>query len=60
LAQSSACSFCRLILGEEEVNIIYETDATTCFLDHDLITEGHTLIIPKAHIVNVLANTSSA
>ncbi|WP_404450365.1 HIT family protein [Sutcliffiella horikoshii] len=33
--------------------MIYEDDYVTCFLDHDPFNEGHTLILPKQHFLDV-------
>src|SRR5690606_14248281 len=34
-------------------NVVYENDYVTCFLDHAPFNEGHTLILPKQHFVDV-------
>lgn len=44
------CLGCRLANGAEQVRIIYENEHVSCFLDIDPISEGHTLILPKAHV----------
>lgn len=47
------CQFCNLANGIEFANIVYQTDFVCCFLDIDPIHEGHTLIVPKKHILDV-------
>lgn len=44
------CLGCRLANGEEEAQIIFENKNVSCFLDINPINEGHTLILPKAHV----------
>jgi histidine triad (HIT) family protein len=46
------CIFCKI--GKKEVNsyIICETENFLAFLDINPLTPGHSIIIPKEHIVN--------
>ena len=48
-----SCQFCHLANGIESANIIYQTDLVCCFLDINPINEGHTLIVPKKHILDI-------
>lgn len=43
------CIFCRIIGGEEMVSIVYEDDRTIAFLDVQPVSQGHTLVVSKAH-----------
>ncbi|MGD7054216.1 HIT family protein [Sutcliffiella horikoshii] len=47
------CLGCRLANKSEAVYMVYEDDYVTCFLDHDPFNEGHTLILPKQHFLDV-------
>ncbi|WP_088034586.1 HIT family protein [Evansella clarkii] len=47
------CLGCRLANKEEPVNIIYENKFVTCLLDIEPLNEGHSLILPKRHFVDV-------
>lgn len=47
------CQFCNLANGIEFAHIVYQTDLVCCFLDIDPIHEGHTLIVPKKHILDI-------
>ncbi|UOB64555.1 HIT family protein [Bacillus thuringiensis] len=47
------CLGCKLANEEEIIYIIYEDDYVTCFLDHEPFYTGHTLIVPKQHVVEV-------
>ncbi|WP_058308216.1 HIT family protein [Gracilibacillus massiliensis] len=47
------CLGCRLSNKVQPINIVYENDYITCILDHAPFNEGHTLILPKQHFVDV-------
>lgn len=47
------CSFCAIGRGEAPAEIIYEDELTITFAAAAPVTEGHTLLIPKAHTENL-------
>ncbi|CAM3333304.1 HIT family protein [Brevibacillus invocatus] len=47
------CLGCRLATGLDPAYIVYEDDVVCCFLDIDPFHEGHTLILPKNHVVEL-------
>ncbi|MGH0426072.1 MULTISPECIES: HIT family protein [Bacillus] len=47
------CLGCKLANEQEIIYKIYEDDYVTCFLDHEPFYPGHTLIVPKQHVVEV-------
>ncbi|MDA1634867.1 HIT family protein [Bacillus cereus] len=47
------CLGYKLANEEEIIYKIYEDDYVTCFLDHEPFYSGHTLIVPKQHVVEV-------
>ena len=47
------CIFCKIAKKELESNIIYENSKIIAFLDIDPINEGHVLIIPKEHYLDI-------
>ena len=49
------CIFCRIVAGEAEASIAYEDDATMAFMDVGQFHPGHTLVVPKRHIPDILA-----
>lgn len=51
---SDNCIFCKIIKGEMPSYKIYEDEHTLAFLDISKDVDGHTLVIPKTHAVNVL------
>lgn len=49
----SECIFCSIANKEVPANIVYEDEYVSGFLDMDPINEGHILIIPKKHFLDV-------
>jgi histidine triad (HIT) family protein len=47
------CIFCKIVNGDIPSYTIYENDYVRCFLDVNPIENGHTLIVPKKHFVDV-------
>lgn len=47
------CIFCKIINGEIPCFKVYEDEKVLAFEDINPISEGHTLIIPKKHAVNL-------
>jgi histidine triad (HIT) family protein len=47
------CLGCQLANKLQQVHVVYEDEYVCCFLDHDPINEGHTLILPKKHVVEM-------
>lgn len=47
------CIFCKIINGEISSYTIYEDDIVKVIMDVNPITDGHLLIIPKKHYVNL-------
>lgn len=53
MAANSECLGCRLSNQIEPVNVVYENEYVCCFLDIEPFNEGHTLILPKKHYLDV-------
>ena len=47
------CIFCQIVEGTAKSWKVYETDRTYAFFDIYPVNEYHTLVIPKAHYVNL-------
>lgn len=47
------CIFCKIVQKQATSSIIYEDEAVMVFLDIRPLNLGHTLIIPKAHFVDI-------
>ena len=48
-----SCIFCKIVRKQAPASIIYEDEAVMVFLDIRPLNIGHTLIIPKAHYVDI-------
>lgn len=51
-SRSDSCLFCKIIEGEKDVLKIYEDDRILVFLDNNPDWNGHSLIIPKKHLID--------
>lgn len=47
------CVFCRILRSEAEASIIHRDEACTAFMTIEPITEGHALVVPNRHHVNI-------
>ncbi len=47
------CVFCRIVRKEMPASIVHEDDDVMAFLDINPVEEGHTLVIPKKHFVDI-------
>ena len=52
-SDGAGCLFCKIIAGEVPSTKVYEDEDTLAFLDIKPVNAGHTLVIPKAHFVNI-------
>ncbi len=53
------CIFCKIITGDIPSAVVYEDDEVLAFLDISQVTKGHTLVIPKAHVINIYETSES-
>lgn len=49
----SDCIFCRIISGRIPCTKLFENEHLIAFLDIHPATEGHTLVVPKAHYTRI-------
>ncbi len=54
-----SCLFCKIISREIPAEIVFENDHVLAFLDIGPVSEGHTLVIPKAHAENLSEGTEA-
>ena len=50
-----ACQFCAIAAGEAgaDANVVYADPDVVAFLDHRPVFKGHTLVIPRQHVVTL-------
>lgn len=51
--EKSECLFCNLANGKIPTYSIYQNDLVNCFLDIDPIADGHILVVPKQHLLEI-------
>ena len=51
---SSDCVFCKIVSGAIPACVVFEGKDCLAFLDVSPLSIGHTLLIPKQHVVNML------
>ena len=49
------CIFCKIIAGEVPAEKVYENETVYAMLDISPNSKGHTLVMPKKHIRNILS-----
>lgn len=54
------CPFCRIVAGEDSAHVLYESEHTVAFLDANPAVEGHTLIVPTAHLPELFAGNQKS
>ena len=52
---AGGCQFCVIAAGEAgaDAHVVYADDDVVAFLDHRPVFKGHTLIIPRRHVVTL-------
>lgn len=51
---SQSCIFCGIVAGDIPRYTVGETGEAVAFLDIGQLTRGHTLVVPKAHTLDLL------
>jgi diadenosine tetraphosphate (Ap4A) HIT family hydrolase len=53
MSEGNPCIFCEIVAGRALASMVYEDERVLAFMDLHPVTEGHLLIVPKAHYRNV-------
>jgi histidine triad (HIT) family protein len=53
LGADPGCPFCRVVSGEVPATVVMSNEHTVAFLDHRPLFEGHTLVVPRAHVATL-------
>jgi len=53
MSDPTTCIFCRIVRGEAPSHRVWEDDETLAILDAFPVTDGHTLVITKAHAATI-------
>lgn len=54
------CIFCKIVAGEIPCFKVFEDESTLAFMDINPASEGHLLIVPKTHFVNLFDGDDAA
>jgi histidine triad (HIT) family protein len=54
MPKSSECIFCKIVNDEVPSTKVYEDDYVLAFLSNAPVEKGHTLVVPKEHVRNIL------
>jgi histidine triad (HIT) family protein len=49
----AACTFCRIVAGDEPAHEVLRDDVVVAFLDIRPLFAGHTLVVPRTHVVTL-------
>lgn len=58
-ASPDECVFCRIIAGELPSRQVYADDHAVAFLDINAWHRGHTLVVPRRHVTDLLSGDPS-
>ena len=47
------CVFCEIVRGDRPAEIVLDDELVVAFLDHSPLFHGHTLIVPRRHVVTL-------
>jgi histidine triad (HIT) family protein len=50
---AAACAFCDLLADGRPAQIVYESPDVVAFLDRRPLFPGHTLVVPREHVVTI-------
>lgn len=50
---AAGCRFCSIVAGDSDAEMVLETDRMVAFLDHRPVFKGHTLLVPREHVVTL-------
>lgn len=53
MAIDENCIFCKIVSKQAPSSILYEDDLVMAFMDIRPLSAGHSLVIPKAHYVDI-------
>ncbi|MDJ0770021.1 MAG: HIT family protein [Ilumatobacter sp.] len=48
-----ACVFCAIVAGEADAHVVWSDDVAVGFLDARPLFHGHTLVVPRRHLVTL-------
>jgi histidine triad (HIT) family protein len=52
-SEDAVCTFCRIVSGEAEAEIVFGDESAVAFLDRSPLFAGHLLVVPTRHVVTL-------
>jgi histidine triad (HIT) family protein len=49
----TGCLFCSIVAGDTDASIVWSDDELVAFLDARPVFKGHTLLVPREHVVTL-------
>jgi histidine triad (HIT) family protein len=49
----AACAFCAIVRRESVADVVLDDDVAIAFLDTSPVFKGHTLVVPRGHVVTL-------
>jgi len=49
----AGCLFCAIVAGDVAADVVLSTEHVVAFLDHRPVFKGHTLLVPREHMVTL-------
>ncbi|MFL5910571.1 MAG: HIT family protein [Gaiellaceae bacterium] len=49
-----SCVFCEIVAGHAPASIVFEDERTVTFLDHQPVSTGHMLVVPRRHAASLV------
>jgi histidine triad (HIT) family protein len=53
VVSTPSCLFCGIVAGDVDAEVVLETEHTVGFLDSRPVFKGHTLLVPREHVVTL-------
>ncbi|QGQ20520.1 HIT domain-containing protein [Cellulomonas sp. JZ18] len=50
---TQGCVFCAVAAGRAEASVVHEDETVVAFMDLNPVTQGHLLVVPRAHAVGL-------
>lgn len=52
-AAAGDCAFCSIVAGRVDAHVVLADDVAVAFLDRSPLFHGHTLVVPRRHVVTL-------
>jgi len=52
-SERASCIFCEIVAGARTAEVVWDDDVAVAFLDRSPLFRGHTLVVPRRHVVTL-------